>query len=51
MAEYGEWGAYCSVADAIVPIYGTEPCDWCGHDHIVRYRWNQTTHEWEDTRG
>lgn len=32
-------GAYCRVADAIVPMHD-DNCDWCGSNHYKAYEWD-----------
>ncbi len=34
-----DFGAYCSTAEAIVPIYDISSCEWCDRYHDSEYRW------------
>lgn len=45
-----EHGAFCTTADAIVPLYAPEfVCDWCGsRHHFIRYVWNADTRQWDN---
>lgn len=39
-------GAFCSVADAIVPVPEDGICEWCGGVHVSRYEW-----VWDESQG
>lgn len=49
MTTTAKHGAFCNTADAIVPLYDDEPCDWCGsRHHFIRYVWNLDTRTWDN---